>query len=377
MTDMRRRRAREVWHIPRRIQRSYLPASRRLAGWAITAAGVPLLTLLLAQDRRHLSLGGDLMAYLLLVVAAATTGGLGPAIASAFGSSLATTWYFTPPYHQLDIDRAGNVVSLIAFVVVGSVVAYLVSLAARRRAEAAEARVVREADALRTALLRAVSHDLRSPLASIKASVSSLLQTDVRWTETDIADFLATIDEETDRLDTLVGNLLDMSRLQAGAVAPQRQIVAPEDVIASAVASLSEPDDRLDVVIADDVPAVVADAVLLERVLANVVTNAMHHTNGHVPIVIEAGRAGGKVHLRVIDRGPGIPRTEREQLFEPFQQLGDQSGGVGLGLAVARGFMTAMSGSIVLDDTPGGGLTVDLALDAADMPHEPAKVTNP
>ncbi|MCU1452924.1 MAG: Osmosensitive channel His kinase sensor [Acidimicrobiales bacterium] len=233
------------------------------------------------------------------------------------------------------------------------------------RVEAASAAVLGEADALRTALLRAVSHDLRTPLSSIKASVTSLLQRDVTWSERDRDEFLTTIDEEADRLDELVGNLLDMSRLQSGALDVLTRAVGWEEVVAAALASLSCPIDGVVVDVAESLPDIVADAALLERAVANVVANAIDHA-GQAPVRIEAGTVGDRVDLRVIDRGPGIPPDQRARMFEPFQRLGDGGGdGVGLGLAVARGFVEAMGGQILIDDTPGGGLTLVLGMPRA------------
>ncbi|MBI2169310.1 MAG: DUF4118 domain-containing protein [Actinobacteria bacterium] len=235
------------------------------------------------------------------------------------------------------------------------------------REEAARAQALAAADALRTALLRAVSHDLRTPLASIKASVSSLLQGDVRWSAAVEKEFLTAIDEETDRLNRLVGNLLDMSRLQAGAVVPEPEPVALDDVVATALADLT---GHFEVDIPDDIPLALADAALLERSLANLITNAAEVSQGQT-VRIEARRHAPGVALRVVDSGPGIPIEDRAAVFEPFHRGGDRGdGGVGLGLAVARGLVTAMGGTITALDTPGGGLTMEIHLPATEVPYE-------
>lgn len=237
----------------------------------------------------------------------------------------------------------------------------------RLRAEAADAEVVAEGDALRTALLRAVSHDLRTPLASIKASVSSLLQDDVDWTDDDEHEFFLTIDEETDRLNRLVGNLLDMSRLQTGVLQMVTRPVGWEEVVAAATSSIAVgPEDRLDLDVPETLPPIEADPALLERSVANVVANALRHGAGK-PVEVTAAEGPGVVRLRVIDHGLGVPAEQRERLFEPFQRLGDTTGnGVGLGLAVAHGFVAAMGGRITPSETPGGGLTMELTLPIAD-----------
>ncbi|MBK9180337.1 MAG: sensor histidine kinase KdpD [Acidimicrobiales bacterium] len=245
-----------------------------------------------------------------------------------------------------------------------------VALEARRlHEEAATAVALAEADALRTALLQAVSHDLRTPLASIKASVTSLRQGDVAWTDEDRSAFLATIDEEADRLNRLVGNLLDMSRLQSGALQADLRPTALEDVVAAALGSLSGLPDVVDVEVPETLPLVVADPTLLERTIANVVANAVRFTPEGRRVRVEAGGVGDRVDLQVIDRGPGIPPGHRDAVFAPFQRLGDRPNGtgVGLGLAIARGFVTGMGGQLTLDDTPGGGLTVTIGLPKVEM----------
>jgi two-component system sensor histidine kinase KdpD len=215
-----------------------------------------------------------------------------------------------------------------------------------------------------------VSHDLRSPLASIKASASSLLQDDVEWSDDARAEFARTIDEEADRLDRLVANLLDMSRIEAGAVPTTTRPVGLEEVVASALDSLSVPTDGIVVDVADDLPTALADAGLLERVVANVVGNALQHRPPGTTVAVQAAIDRDRAVLRIADRGPGVAPDERDRMFDPFQRLGDSGAeGVGLGLAVARGFMEAMDGELAVEDTPGGGLTVILDLPLADGGH--------
>jgi two-component system sensor histidine kinase KdpD len=222
------------------------------------------------------------------------------------------------------------------------------------------------ANELRTALLSAVSHDLRTPLAAIKASVTSLLQDDVAWTAAERNEFLATIHEETDRLDGLVGNLLDMSRLQTGSIELHAQPTSLDEVIPAALRSLGPRGADVALDLPEDVPPVNADAGLLERALANILANATAYSPDATPPRVAAGAVDGGVDIRIVDRGPGVPAGERDRVFLPFQRLGDSSQeGVGLGLAVARGFIEAMNGSIELEDTPGGGLTVVVRLEAA------------
>ena len=211
-----------------------------------------------------------------------------------------------------------------------------------------------------------MSHDLRTPLASIKASVSSLRQHDIEWSAEDEAAFLETIEDETDRLTALVSNLLDMSRLQAGALHPSLRPVNLEEVVPAAIASLGERAYGVLVDVPETLSPVRADAALLERVVANLVENAMRWSPGDRPARITAGRVHDRVDLRVIDHGPGISADSKERVFQPFQRLGDRGGtGVGLGLAVARGFVRAMEGELLIEDTPEGGTTAVVSLGIA------------
>jgi two-component system sensor histidine kinase KdpD len=250
----------------------------------------------------------------------------------------------------------------------------------RLQEEAGKATELAHANDLRASLLQAVSHDLRTPLAAIKASISSLRQTDIDWPEEAEAEFEATIESETDRLSALVGDLLDMSRLQASAVHVDLRPTGVEEVAVAAVASLGARASRVDLDVAETLPSVVADAALLERALANLVANAAKVSPPDVPPRVTAGEVGAgadhRIDVRVIDSGPGIRPADRELVFEPFQRLGDsrQDGGVGLGLAIARGFVEAMGGELTIDDTPGGGTTMVVSLPIAGVsrPREPA-----
>ncbi len=240
------------------------------------------------------------------------------------------------------------------------------------RAEAQQAVAAAEGDRLRTAILRAVSHDLRTPLASIKASVTSLMQDDVEWSDHDRDEFLTTIEEETDRLNRMVGNLLDMSRLQSGIVEPGLRAVGLEEVVPRALVSIGGDTaelsrDRVRVEVGEQLPRVVADPDLLERVVANLVANALVHSGPTEAVRVEGGQVGARVDLRVVDHGVGVAVRDRAQMFEPFQRLGDGAAdsGVGLGLAVSRGFVEAMGGELSVDDTPGGGLTFTVSLPVA------------
>jgi two-component system sensor histidine kinase KdpD len=223
----------------------------------------------------------------------------------------------------------------------------------------------------RTALLAAVSHDLRTPLASIKAAVSSLRQDDITWSATDEAELLGSIEESADRLNAMVGNLLDMSRLQTGTVTVHPQDLHLLDVLKPSISDLGEQGRRVRTWLPDDLPLFRADPGLLDRVLANVLENALKHSPGRQEVVVSGSVIGERLQARVVDRGIGVPDHAKEQIFAPFQRYGDseRGDGVGLGLAVARGLTEAMDGTLTAEDTPGGGLTMVIELPLAkDMP---------
>ncbi len=472
---------------------SALSAGRRLAGYALTLLGLPLLTLTLYQ-LEELNLGTDILLYLAAVVAIALVGGRWPAIVAALAASALLNYVFTPPIRQWTITDRENLLALSVFVVVAIAVSATVDAAARRSREAAQAgaeaqtlatvagsvlrgdrpltallqrlqetfglesvtllearegtgrgperrhdtaawrilatlgarpsfapgdadadvplsddltlvlrgkalaaadrRILEafasqaavalqherlteqaaaavplaEADRMRTALLAAVSHDLRTPLASAKAAVDSLAGGQVDFDEADRAELLATAAESLDRLHRLVENLLDMSRLQAGVLGVSPRPMGVEDVVPHALDELGDAGRGVRIGIPADLPAVTADPGLLERVLVNVIGNALRHSPPDRPPQVLASAHGGRVELRIVDHGPGIPEADWDRVFLPFQRLGDRSNdtGVGLGLALARGLSEAMDGTLIPEVTPGGGLTMVLSLPTAD-----------
>jgi two-component system sensor histidine kinase KdpD len=240
----------------------------------------------------------------------------------------------------------------------------------RLRTQAAQAEALAEGNRMRTALLAAVSHDLRTPLASIKAGVSSLRQTDVEWSAADRADLLATIEQNADRLDGLIGNLLDLSRLHTGSLQPFLRPVPVDEVAPVALRGLDGTASVL-LAVPDGLPLLRADPGLLERVLANLFSNALRHSPAAQPPVLRARVRAGSVLLEVIDHGQGVPDGQKDAIFEPFQRFDGRKAGVGLGLAVAKGFTEAMGGTIAAADTPGGGLTIRVMLPAASTAAEP------
>jgi two-component system sensor histidine kinase KdpD len=193
-----------------------------------------------------------------------------------------------------------------------------------------------------------------------------LRQTDVDWSREERDTLLATIEESADRLDAVVGNLLDASRLEAGALSVHPEPLALVEVVGAAILGVPEAAGKVQVEVPDDLPLVLADRGLLERALVNLVDNALRHGASEQPVEVRAFAGGESAKLEVADHGPGVSQEQRERLFEPFGRLDDRgSAGVGLGLAVARGFVEAMGGAMVADATPGGGLTMRLRIPLA------------
>ena len=349
--------------------RGSISARRRLTGYAMAAAGTVLVVTLLVPVRDRIGLASDALLLMLLVVGTALVGGLGPAlVASVLGVGL-LNFFFTEPFHTFRVHEDTDVVAVVVFAAISVMVSWVVDLAARRASAVREAAELEAGNRLRTALLAAVGHDLRTPLATAKAVVSGLVSglrsPDVVLDEADLEELLATADESLDTLSALVENLLDLSRLQAGALPVRTRPVALGDVVAAALDDLVVRQHRVLVDVPDQLPEVVVDAGLLERVLVNVVANAQRLAPE--PPAIHAARAGDRVVVRVVDTGPGIAAGDR--VFVPFQRLGDTTtAGLGLGLALSRGLVEAMAGTLDLEDTDGGGLTVVITLPAASAP---------
>ena len=243
----------------------------------------------------------------------------------------------------------------------GVVATQLASLAERAdlQRDANEAEILRQANELKTALLNAVSHDMRTPLASIKASAGSLLQHDVTWTDADRDEFAQAIEQQADRLDRIVANLLDLSRMEAGALRPQRALHDLGALVEDVLERLHEQTARHEVRVSidRDLPPVQLDYVEIDQVLSNLIENAAKYAAAGTPIDVSARRNGEDVEVEVADRGPGVPPDAASRLFEPFFRVRHSGGpsGLGLGLAVAKGLVEAHGGRISVQDRDGGG----------------------
>jgi two-component system sensor histidine kinase KdpD len=331
----------------------------------------PLLTLVLVILRGQPNLTTDVLT--LAVIAVALLGGLGPAVLEAIAGSLLLNFYFTAPRHRFAIAEANNAAALGIFIAVAVVVSLLVDNAARRTRQAAAAiaaaeaaRPIAEADRMRAVLLATVSHDLRTPLAAAKAAISCLRSRDIQLTASDHCDLLATTGESLDLLTYLVASLLDMSRLQAGAIPVSPRPADLDVIIARSLRDIGPQARAVKLSIPPDLPQVMADPPIMERVVANVTANALRHSSGPSRVLLSASARGDRVELRVVDRGPGVPQGDRDRMFAPFQRLDDTgtTTGVGLGLAVSRGLAEAMHGTLEPEETPGGGLTMAISLPA-------------
>lgn len=227
---------------------------------------------------------------------------------------------------------------------------------------------IRQADQMRVALLNAVSHDLRGPLASSKAAISSLLNKEVTWTPQDQRELLNSANRSLDQLNHLIENLLDMSRLEAGAIFLNWRNVGVEDVVSGAIKSLKSPTELIDISIDSELPPIKGDPILLERIIGNLLENALRFNPKERPVTIAAFRVGESIEIRIIDHGPGMSSKEKSKLFTPFQRLGDRdnSTGVGLGLAIVKGFTELMNGRISVEETFQGGLTMVLSFPIGD-----------
>jgi two-component system sensor histidine kinase KdpD len=241
--------------------------------------------------------------------------------------------------------------------------------------EALEAEALRRADAMKTALLRAVSHDLRTPLMAISTSAGALARRDLEIDEAGRAELLETIVAASERLDHLVGNLLDLSRLQAGAAEPEQELCQLEDIVVGALDELGGEAGRVEIALPEEPLSVRVDAGQIRRVLVNLVENALKYSPPGEAVRVQVAATPSEAIVRVIDHGPGVPFRERELIFEPFHRgVRSRGAGAGLGLAIARGFAEANGGRLAVESRAGQGATFVLVLPAA---QPPVRVSGP
>jgi K+-sensing histidine kinase KdpD len=349
-----------------------------LAALVVVAVGAGI-TAALESIAEPASLGIVFIPGVLLI---ATVWGLRLGLGTAIVSALVFNFFFLPPLRKLTINTQHDIVALVVFVIVAIAGGTLAELARaraaeseRRRVEAAraleeaaalaaerdrlrdesvEAEAVRRSDELKTSLLRAVSHDLRTPLTAIIAAGAALDSPSVTGEERrELSDAVV---EEGQRLSRLVENLLDVSRLESGAAEPHREPIDLVDLLDAARESIGPRGEQVRLALDDDLPPLRADPTQLERAFANLLENAVVHGEGQ-PVLVRSRLVGPRLVVRVVDRGPGVPENLRERIFEPFYRApGAASGaGSGLGLAIARGFIEANGGEVEVESLPGQG----------------------
>jgi K+-sensing histidine kinase KdpD len=348
-------------------------------GLLASAGAVVFVTAAIAELKPYvpvLSLG---VLYVFAVLPVAVFWGIGLATLVSIASMLAFNWFFLPPTHTFQLRDGANWLALAVYLVTAIVVSALAARA-RRRAELAELRereaaalaeevleaeALRRSDAIKTAVLHAVSHDLRSPLTAIVAAASGLANPELRLADSDRVELVTTIRSEADRLNRIVGNLLDLSRLESGVAAPHLELWPVEELVGRAVEQLGAEAERVIAEVDVDAPPVRVDAVQIERVLVNLLDNALKFSPPGSPVQVRADERGDELLLHVVDQGPGVAPGEREAVFEAFRRGGGAAvRGAGLGLAIARGFSEANGARVWVEDDPWGGHFV-LALPAA------------
>jgi two-component system sensor histidine kinase KdpD len=295
--------------------------------------------------------------YLFAVLPVAIFYGLPYAIGVSLLSVLTFNFFFLPPLHTLALTDSENWVALAVLLVTSVVVSQLAITAA-------DAQALRRSDTAKTAILHAVSHDLRSPLTAIRAASEGLESPTLDLDERDRAELLETIRLETSRLERLVGNLLDLSRLEAGAARPQPELWPVDELISQALEALGADAERVVVRHLTETPPVRVDAGQLERALANVLENALRLSSPTDEVTVTVSARGADVLVRVDDRGPGLAADELDRIFEPFEGRR----GTGLGLAIARGFAEANGSRLWAEPRPGSGASFVFALPAAPRP---------
>ncbi len=340
---------------------------------AVSVAAVALVTGVifgLKEVAPVLSLG---VLYVFAVLPVAVSYGLGYAIAVSVGSMLAFNFFFLPPLHTLALTDSENWVALAVYLVTAVVVSELAATARRRSRAAVEAEALRRSDAAKTAVLHAVSHDLRSPLTAIRAATDGLQSGSLHLDEVDRAELLETIRLETARLERLVANLLDLSRLEAGAARPQLELWPVDELVSRALEALGADAARISVANAGETPPVrrgrgTARAPARQRARER----AQAVLAGQTRSRCRFGALADEVEIRISDRGPGLEREDLDRIFEPFER-GSGGRGTGLGLAIARGFADANGCRLWAEPRPGSGATFVLAIPAARVPAEVAR----
>jgi len=298
-----------------------------------------------------LSLG---VLYVIAVVAVAVTYGLAYAIPVSVASMLTFNFLFLPPVHTFALHDSANWVALAVYIVVAVVVSELATRSRRLTRQAVEAETLRQSDAVKTAVLHAVSHDLRSPLTAIRTASEGLDNPTLELSPVERTELFETIRIEVSRLERLVENLLDLSRLEAGPALRKPELWTIDTLLARALEQLGADADRVEVELPTDLAPLRVDAAHIERVLVNLLENALKFSSPTDPVEVFAAPSSGGVIVRVRDRGPGIDESDRDRIFDAFERGSSAGRGSGLGLAIARGFAEANGGRVWVEPTSPG-----------------------
>jgi two-component system sensor histidine kinase KdpD len=363
-------------------------------GLLATVAAVAVGTLIVYPLKSIAPVGSLGVVYLPGILLISIVWGLRLGLIASLASAIAFNFFQLPPLHRFTIADEENWVALLTFVIVAAISSTVAGLAReqaleaerrreeadraleelaalsrerdRMQAEMVEAEALRRSDELKTALLRSISHDLRTPLTSIIASGAALGS--ATPTAEERAELSAAIVAEGERLSRLVENLLDMSRLEAGKAEPHREPIDLAEVLDGSREAIAQP-EAVTLAVDRDLPLVAADAAQLERAFANLLENAVRHGGGK-PVLVKSRLVGDKITVRVVDQGPGIPESEWRRIFEPFQhgEADGVRGGAGLGLAIAKGFVEANGGEIAVESLPGQGSSFVVSMPCGERP---------
>lgn len=333
---------------------------RRVAALALT----PVPTLLLLPLRSHLSISSILLLQLIAVALVATFSGWVFGMIAGLGALLLANWYFIPPYGTLNIEDKNNLIALTTFLLVAFAIGFLIEKVRNANSSLEQSTIERntfESTAeTRATLLAAVGHDLRTPIAAIKAETSGLIEGDVRWNDREVHEALKSIDESADRLQELVSNLLDISRLETGSLPVRISAVDFNDVLNSAIGLAPRLNIRRDIPTA--LPLVNTDEQLLERIVFNILTNIHNHTPPNTLVEVVVGQVHGRIQIEIIDHGPGLSDEDLLKLFSGVH-VGYRDGERrGLGLAIVVRFAHVIDAVVTARHTRGGGLTITLSV---------------
>jgi len=350
---------------------------RMVTGWLVTLGGIAVVTAVVLPFRSHITTATAALVLVVPVAVGVAVGGFSAVPVGVAAGFLTFDFVFIPPYYTFYVTAWEDWVSLFVYAAVGCTVGGVVAQQSRAQREAearrGEVRILEEVDRLRNALMGSVSHDLRTPLASIKASISDLVDPALKLSASDRATLLRTIEEETDRLTRLVTNLLDMTRIQAGALTAHRSASPLDELVEVVIDRLGSrlTDHPVTVDIPEALPLVDIDYVLVDQMLTNLLENAVRHTPAGTPVLVVASLGRRRfIDLRVADRGPGVAEAERDRIFDQFYRLpasgaAGRAAGTGMGLAICQAIAQAHGGRIWVETTPDGGATFAVELPAA------------